>query len=131
MLVLLGGCAAGYPDSERRLQRLPPTSALLPDGAPGAVVVFDPARCVVCNARLNSWISFSKRHPNRVRFLLTRPPTSRERRELVLSRVAPVGIAAGPSNQLDRVITWIDGGEFVRSIDSSDVLLGMLSRGRR
>jgi hypothetical protein len=71
--------------------------AVVTDTDAFAIVVVDPADCLSCDRPLYSLLQARRRHPGAVAFVLSRPPTDYERRQLALQHEVPDAVIAGRS----------------------------------
>jgi hypothetical protein len=56
------------------------------------VLLYDPARCLTCDATMPMWLEWGHKNPGRFAFILTRRPMDAEQKELTLLHIPYNGI---------------------------------------
>jgi hypothetical protein len=89
-LVLSVGCET--PAADLRLTNGASLSSLVAPNGRTAVLIYDPAECLGCDATVAGWVAIQRKRPGSVRIVFTREPDSLEQRGLAVMRIQSDGV---------------------------------------
>lgn len=111
-----------------RLPHVPSISSAVTSNDSTVVIVFDPADCSSCNTEIAEWANLQRLAPERVKILLSRPPSQTEARDMAVRRLRPNGIVPldAPPSEPTVILFWQrDSVSSVRLHSSQRLFIGL------